>query len=88
MLEVSARKIHYDIPEREIEDYGICKCGQVLSDIPEMKHIQGSIVNFDHRLGGKYLSCIKEAVHADIWEQLIPECFTHSLTDITSSYSK
>ena len=74
---MSVGKIHYDIPEGEIEDYGIRVCKQLLSVIVEMKHIQGSGFNFDHRLKylSKYLSRIKEAVHAGIWEQLCPEWF-------------
>ena len=37
--EVSAGKIHYDISEGEIEDYGIREYEQLLSVIAEMKHI-------------------------------------------------
>ena len=43
--------------------------------IAEMKHVQGSGFSFDHRMAHKYLSRIKEAVHAGIWEQLCPEWF-------------
>ena len=75
---VSAGKIHYDIPEREIEDYGICECDQLLSVIAEMKHVQGSRFSFDHRMAHKYLSRTKEAVHAGIWEQLCPEWFEYT----------
>ena len=71
--EVPAGKIHCDIPEGEIEDDGICACEQLLSVIAEMKHIQGSGFNFDHRTAHKYLSHIKGAVHAGIWEQLCPQ---------------
>ena len=73
--EVSAGKIHYDIPEGEIEDYGIRKCEQLLSVIAEMKHIQGSGFSFDHRMAHKYLSRMKKALHAGIWEQLCPDWF-------------
>ena len=41
----------------------------------EMKHIQGSGFNIDHRMAHKYLSRIKEAVYVGIWEQLCPEWF-------------
>ena len=73
--DVSAGKIHYDIPEGEIEDYDIRECKQLLSVIAEMNHIEGSGFNFAHRMAHKYLSRIKEAVHAGIWEQLCPEWF-------------
>ena len=73
--EVPAGKIHCDIPEGEIEDDGIYECEQLLSVTAEMKHIQGSGFNFDHRVAHKYLSRIKEGVHAGIWEQLCPEWF-------------
>ena len=43
--------------------------------IVEMKHIQGSGFNFHHQMGNKYLSLIKEAVHAGTWEQLCLEWF-------------
>ena len=54
--EVSARKNHYDIPEREIEDYGICEWEQLLSVIAEIKNIEGSGSNFYHRVAHKYQS--------------------------------
>ena len=73
--EVSARKNHYDIPEREIEDYGICEWEQLLSVIAEIKNIEGSGSNFYHRVAHKYQSGINEAVHAGIWEQLCPKWF-------------
>ena len=41
--EMSAGKIHYDIPQGKKEDYGIRKCEQLISVIAEMKHIQGSV---------------------------------------------
>ena len=59
---MSAGKIHYDIPEGEIEDYGIRECEQLLSVTAKMKHIQGSGFNIDHRMAHKYLSRIKEAM--------------------------
>ena len=58
---VSAGEIHCNIPEGEIEDYGICECEQLLSVTAEMKHIPGSGFNFDHGIAHKYLSCIKES---------------------------
>ena len=64
--EVSARKNHYDIPEREIEDYGICEWEQLLSVIAEIKNIEGSGSNFYNRVAHKYQSDINEAVHAGI----------------------
>ena len=72
---MAAAKIHYDIPDGETEDYGIRECEQLLSVVAEMKHIQGSGFNFDHRMAHKCLSRIKEAVYAGIWEQLCPEWF-------------
>ena len=51
---MSAGKIHYDIPEGEIEDYGIRECEHLLFVIAKMKNMQGSGFNFDH------LSRIKE----------------------------
>ena len=64
--QVSAGKIHYDIPDGETEDYSILKFEQLLSVIAEMKHIQGSGFNFDHRMTHKYLSQVNEAVYAGI----------------------
>ena len=45
----------------------ICYCGD--------EAYPGFGFNFDHRMAHKYLSHIKEAVHAEIWEQLCPEWF-------------
>ena len=41
--EMSAGKIHCDIPLGKKEDYGIRECEQLISVIAEMKHIQGSV---------------------------------------------
>ena len=86
--EVSAGKSNCDISEGEIEDYGIRECEQLLSVIAEMKYIQGSGFNFDHRMAHKYLSRIKEVVHARIWEQLCPEWFVCTEDGKTLKFDK
>ena len=63
--EVSDKKNHDAIPWGEIKDYGI------LTAVSWMKDIQGSEFNFDHRKAHQYLSCIKEAVHAGIWNSFV-----------------
>ena len=54
-MEVSAGKIHYDIPEEKIEDCGIGKCEQLSSVIVEIKHIEESGLNFDHGMTQRHI---------------------------------
>ena len=86
--EVSARKIHYSIPEGEIKDYGILEWEQLLSVIAEMKHIQGSGFNFNHQMAHNYLSRMKEVVLTGIWEQLCLEWFVCTVDGKTLKFDE
>ena len=67
--------LKYDIAEGETEEYGVQQCQEFLDVVSKVPHIKESDFNFDPRMSQKYLTRIKDAVHAGIWKRVCPEWF-------------
>ena len=67
------------VPEGEYESYGVEACEAVLKVASKLKHIQKSGMDFDPRLAFRYMTRLKKAVKAGIWDGLCPDWFI--LTD-------
>ena len=67
------------VPEGEYESYGVEACEAVLKVASKLKHIQKSGMDFDPQLAFRYMTRLKKAVKAGIWNGLCPDWFI--LTD-------
>ena len=69
------------VQDGEYETYGVEACEAVLKVASKMEHIQKSGMDFDPRLAFRYMSRLKEAVKAGIWDGLCPDWFIVRETD-------
>ena len=76
------KEIKYFVDEGEYEVYGVEECKRILTTISELKHVKESGMNFDSRMAYLYMSRIKNAVKAGIWNGKCPEWFIISQNNV------
>ena len=67
--------ISFDLPEGDVEEYGVLECREILKAASQRKHILSAGINFNVRMAHAYMRSLKEAVMKGIWNGLCPEWF-------------
>ena len=71
----SNKTVKLDVSDGDYDVYGVKECEAVLAVASKMPGIRASGMDFDPKLGHRYMARIKDAVMAGIWETLCPEWF-------------